>query len=380
MNREAAIRVWPLGLLMAACVSAGAADAVLVIGVGAVRHAIRGPVSAADADRPRWESRVHAGARRDAEEVFRRLVPATRLAPGLYAHSPRWYDTGSAEWDAAVLLTDGVTDNAALPVASQLLWESRRLGQEVGPRDRFMIFAAAPGHVEGWDTWIFGRLGQRLDLRALVEDLPPGPGERTLIARIYPPAGDGPPHTLAALDSGRADALRNWAGATRARTDPLQPATAPPTLLPGLGDRLVSISPSRTARLCTQLAEHAPPMHGLALFDLGQALEPSTQRLEFDLQVREIPIFRTLRRPGPLFTIVEVETDEQIGTRHEFDRASLTRRLTEAGVARDSADAIAGRIAAGVAADFRDALPRPEATYQIAYERAREAVTVVYDD
>lgn len=355
---------------------ANAQDTAVVVGIGAVRM----PTEATEAGAAEWESRLFPEARTEAEDVFRRLIPATRFTPDLYAHTPHWRETGSRQWEAALLLTERVTDNAAIPVVSHLIWEFRRMGQALRPRDRLVLYLAAPGSPQAWDTWIYGRLGKRVNLRTLIGELPMGSGSRILVVRVHSADSSERVGTLLALDAGTADAVRAWQSTGRGQADAGEVVTVPIRLLPGLDQRLQSMSPTRALRFCEALDGATQPHGGLEMWDLGETLEPVPHRVEADLDVREIPVFRTVRRPGPLFTIIEEETDEQIGTRYEMDREALELLLTNAGIAGASARRIAIRIRTGLADSFRETLDEPEADYEIAYDKVGGRCTVVYDD
>ena len=195
-----------LALLLLGTAPARGADAALVVGIGVTSF----PAQAGDgAEHPQWRMVEHREAREEAERAFRELVRAAAAGP-LYSVGPLWYDDGPGQFNPAVLLTDGTTDNRAIPTAAALRTFSRRAFAGLGPADEGVVFLAGLGRDQGPDAHLVGRRGAPVALSELSALLfaRRENGRRVLVARLY--REEAGPVTLYAGDPASARALRAW--------------------------------------------------------------------------------------------------------------------------------------------------------------------------
>ncbi|MEM7393504.1 MAG: hypothetical protein AAF492_14255 [Verrucomicrobiota bacterium] len=349
----------------------------LVVGIGSVREA----AEASSGEVPQWDRIERLDARRDAESAFRELVPTALRKPHLYGHDSRWFGKRSADFKPAILLTDGFTDNAKVPVAPLLFKESRSLAPLPSPSDDAVIFLSGIGTAAGWDSVIYDRLKRSMPLTTFAEALPdrPSRGRRILVARIYSEE-DEPPTTLFAADPDSLADLRRWFDAAQRQVERGRTASSPGRLLPALPLHRPALTPLRMRRLGERLRAAPITRNGLQLLDLGQAMEPVGQEIQLDPGLREVKIFVKVRRPGPFFTIIEEDSDVLDRIDRSINRVSVIQTLTSGGLAPTTARNLMERIEAQIAASFELAQTVNGVTYQIRFEKELNRVTVNYRD
>ena len=373
------LHTWHVALLcmvLPATVPAG--DVALIVGIGAVRVAAR----EGQADPPTWNLLSQPAARRDAEAAFRRLMPKAARELSLYSHSPRWFGDGPATFDSAVLITDGVTDNTYIPLSTLLISESRRLAQDVGPNDDYLMFLSGVGEVAGWESSIRDRLHQAVGLQVLADALPPAGerGRRVLVLRLYPEKGSQSPVTLLVADPGSMDRLRGWVEAAARKVSRGLPADQPDRLMPALPPRWAALTSLRLQRMQARLARPGSLRNGLELIDSGQAMEPAEQEVNLAIAVTEKRIYRKITRPGPLFTILEEDSDVVDRIEWRIDPDVVVRGLTDGDITVSAAREVVKMLAGRVGSSFRNTILHNGVAYQMMYDHSRKALQVRYLD
>ena len=323
----------------------------ICIGIGAAR--IPG-------DEFPWQSRLCPPARADAEAAFRELVPGAASEQHLYSYPIRWAGPG-------VLLTDGVTDNRSIPVTTRILRECSELVKSGG--EGMVVWMAGIGEIDGPESWLYDRMGNVLPIASVLNEVP-DETECRVIVRAYADGGGSPAHTLYYCDAESAAALLEWAEAGGRDRG----------ILPGLSWLLETITPIRRDRLRDQLGRTGERDGGRTWLDLGQSLERSKQVVALAVDMRERPVFRTKRRPGPFFTIVEEETDEVIGTKIQVNTPRLSKELGQKRLLAAAVDEVVERVEAGAAASFDAEFEVGPNTYTMVYDREAREVEVRYLD
>lgn len=374
MNHSSALcRRLAAAWVVAVPVAVAAQSAALVVGIGAARQ----PVDSAT-----WTSDIRRSARVDAETAFRELVPAARSETHLYSRPPRWEGGAGSQFDVATLLTDGVTDNQAIPTGPRIRQACSELTSRVDPNDDCMLFLTGIGEVNGMETWVYDRLGATIVLSSvLASAFPPGAaGRRIAVVRVYGAIDQPAAQTLYLADPATADRFEAWlATAERniAAGDPPPDAT---DFMPGLGDLMATVTPIRIQRLRDRVRAASSTVGPWVIRDLGRDLERADQEIRAGVAVAERPVFKKVRRPGPLFTIVEVETDIQIGVETTVDSTGLARKLADRQLAAPAIDRILGALEARAANSFDEDLMVGRVQYNLRYDRTVGEVRIAYRD
>ena len=352
----------------------GAADsAALVVGIGAARLG---------AEAATWEARWCPPARAEAEAAFRALVADARDEANLYSQAARWFNSARDGLNPAVLLTDGVTDNLAVPNRDRVLLECRSLARSVSDSDDYVLFLAGIGKSEGIDSWVYGRTGRPLRLRELLGAAPAaaGSGRRVLVARVYPVSGNPPGHTVYAADARTAEEFRAWlerAGRCAAEAKRVPEAGR---VAPGLAGLLRSAAPVRMQRIRDRVRAGAATVDGWEVLDLGRAVDSRPQEVRILLDVRESPIYEKRRKQGPFFTILEVETDKQIGVSTVADVDRMAAALAREQIASPLIAAVRERLQRDAAAAFEELVTLGGTDYRLVYNRPDTELRIYYND
>ena len=354
-------------------VSVAANSAALVVGIGAARQPV---------DSETWISDVSRSARVDAETAFRELVPNARSETHLYSRPPRWDVGVRSGFDVATLLTDGVTDNRAIPTKPRILQECSELAGRVSADGDYVLFLSGIGEADGMQTWIYDRLGARVSLASMLESaFPPGAaGRRIVVARVYGTEDEPVAQTLYLADPATADRFQAWLAAAdrNIAAGNLPPGTS--DFMPGLGDLMATVTPIRLQRLRDRIGAALSTDGPWVIMELGSDLERANQEIRTSVDVEERPVFRKVRRPGPLFTIVEVETDIQIGVETTVDSTALAQELTDRRLASPAIEQILDVLRARAANSFDENLMVGRVQYNLRYDRAVGEVRIAYRD
>ena len=370
--------LWVAVLCMALPGTGSADDVALVVGIGAVRSA----GNDAEVDLPQWTLLAQPAARRDAEAAFRELAPDSRNEPSMYTHSPRWFGNQASAFNPAVLMTDGVTDNAYIPVATLIVSESRRLAQKVGADDDYLVFLSGIGRAAGWQSHLWDRLHQPVGLAALTEALPTftGKGRRIVVMRLYPEVGAAPPVTMVAADPESVRQLRGWLEAASRRLARGLPAASPGRILPALPVQCQALTPLRLQRIHAGLSRPDAVRNGLELLDLGAAMEPVAQEVNLEVGVTEKRIYQKVRRPGPFFTIIEEDSDVLDRIEWRIDPDVVVRGLTDEGIVIPAARELVEALAGQAGHSFRKTVMHNGVAYQLMFDQSIKIMQVSYFD
>jgi hypothetical protein len=376
--KTAAPAVW---LTFLFCVYAPAADVALVAGIGNVRYALP-EEGAEDSEMPRWGTWSRPEARMHAESVFRVLVPDAQREPHLYTRSPRWYNPLSSGYQPAVLFTDGIADNDYIPLAPLLMNETRQLGSRVKRDDDVLFFFSGFGRADGWNSTLYDRFREPMALEDLVSGLPPASGKarRLFCLRLFPPGSKEPPTTLLAGDGTSLDAIRRWTQDAERKITAGRPANAPGTIFPALPPRRDALTPVRLQRI-RQALDGTPLLRGnLELMDLEQVLDSRLQAFEVQVVVTEKKIFKKIRRPGPLFTIIEEETDELLRMDRNINREEIQQRLDQQQIPTPTARGLVALLEIGSSASFKKTVTFNGVTYQLDFSQSTGLLNISYQD
>lgn len=370
----------PILLLAAA---APADDAAFVAGLGATSFQLDPGGEADGQEHPALRTVEHRAAREDAEQAFRDLVRAAAAGP-LYAVGPIWYDNGPGQFNPAVLLTDGTTDNRAIPTVPVLRQMGERAFEDLRPRDDAVAFLAGPGESNGTASWIYGRRGARFYVDEVARRIFAGrpTGTRVLVVRVYPADEDGAPSTLYLADPETTDRLRTWCAAAEERRLAHLEVPPPGRLFPGLSRSLSRAASTRLARVREPLQAASVNDEGLVVIDFKDAADPREQRVEVPVELTEETLFETnrVRRPGPLFTIVEEEIIKAVGTTTSIDATALEGDLAAHRLHPSSARGIADQVRRGAGRSFTSTNLVGGTDYVVAFNRDQRMVAVVYSD
>ena len=360
-----------------------AADAALVVGVGTTSFPAKGTNGVAGTEHPAWRIVEHHAAREEAEQAFRELVRAAAAGP-LYSVGALWYDDGPGQFSPAVLLTDGTTDNRAIPSVPVLRRMGGRAFETLQPRDDAVVFLAGLGEAHGRASWIYGRRGGVFPVEDLAARLfdEPSSGLRILVARLYPAEGERTPATLLLADPRSAARLRAWSQDAADRALKGEAVAPPGRLFPGWSRSLAAAAPTRLARVRDVLREAPEEDQGLVVIDLGTAADRQQQRVDIPVDLRDETLYQTnrVRRPGPLFTIVEEEFIEPVGTRTTIDAAAFEKALISNLIPAPAARTLAETVRSRVPASF-DSTNRVGATdFQLTFDHGQRRAVIVYFD
>jgi hypothetical protein len=356
-------------------------DVALVIGIGDVRYE-KSPATEASDFVPVWGRIVRPDARHHAEAAFRELVPAALREPYLYARAPRWHAETFNGFKPAVLLTDGFTDNAYLPVASRIISEVKRLAQDVAQNDDFVFFASGIGEAAGWDSTLYDRFHKPIKLSSLVNLVPPrgGRGRRLLLVRIYPEAVDVRPTTLMLADEASFEQLGRWFQTAQRQVDKGKPASTPNRIFPGMPIQRTSLTPIRMKRLGERLVQKGDLREGLTLLDFGQVMEPVKQQVQLVVKVGERKIFKKIRRAGPLFTIIEEDSDELDRIDRTIDRLDILEQLSRAVISSSASRGVIEELEESLADSFERTMTFGGVGYQLKFDKPAGMLQITYED
>lgn len=369
----AVCRTLAVAWTVAAAVSVEANSAALVVGIGAARQPVESET---------WTSDISRSARVDAESAFRELVPDARSETHLYSRPAQWHSGARSGFDVATLLTDGVTDNQAIPTKPRILQACAELTSRVSLSGDYVLFVSGIGEANGMRTWVYDRLGTRVSLASMLETAypPDAAGRRIVVVRVYGVDDRAVARTLYLADPDSAERFQAWlAAADRNIADgALPPATA--AFMPGLGDLMATVTPIRLQRVRDRIGAALSTVGPWVIMDLGYDLERADQEIRAGVDVEERPVFRKVRRPGPLFTIVEVETDIQIGVETTVESTVLAQELADHDLAAPVITQILDVLQARAANSFDENLMVGRVQYNLRYDRAVGEVRIAYRD
>jgi hypothetical protein len=373
--------------MLVAAAGVNAEPVALVVGIGATREP--SPADPAPADgatvvqASRWRIRRCPAARKAAEEAFRELTPEARNAVSLYAHRPVWEDV-VAPFRVSVLLTDGINDNRFVPSARVVAVQSRLLRSRAGAADDVVIFLSGMGEAEGVDSWVFDRLGGRIPVRRLLDvwEWADAAARRVCLMQIHSPSCAGPPRTLWISDRSSVQLLSKWTSRAvqqAVRREPVEPAG---DRLPGLSGAVDHATPPRLNRLlaCVQQAREEGPARWVV--DLTEGIERQEQVVQVQVDRRVEPVYRvdTVRKPGPLFTILEEEVKTQIGVRTVVARDALNADMGAARLKPAAAEAIAGVLSGSPERSFDEVVKSGGVGYDMVFDASTGRLTITYLD
>jgi hypothetical protein len=371
-NRQTVLSV---GLLVVSLwpVIAAAESSALVVGIGATRLG-----SAPET----WNLRWCPVARQEAENAFRALVRDARDESHFYSHPTRWFDARPDGFNPAVLLTDGATYNLAIPVRERVLLECRNLAHGVGKDDDCIIFLAGLGEYDGIHSWVYDRTGERLSIRDLLTEIPltQGTGRRAVVARVFSGDGEVVGNTLYLADGRTAGQFREWLDRAGSRAGNAETAPDAGRLAPGMSSLLRAATPARMGRIRDRVNSGAGREGAWELVDFGAAVDSRPQEARIAVHITEVPVYEKKRKQGPLFTILLVETDKQIGVETTADAEKLGEDLLAHQLAAPVIAAVKAMLQGDVAESFEKAITMGETEYHLGYRREEGQLTIRYDD
>jgi hypothetical protein len=145
---------------------------------------------------------------------------------------------------------------------------------------------------------------------------------------------------------------------------------------------LGSAAATRLARVRDILPDADANRKEVVVIDFGSAVDSREQRFEVPVELREETLFETnrVRRPGPLFTIVEEEIIKEVGTTTTLDADALATELTAHQLPGASARGLADVVRRRAAASFTSTHRMGATDYVVAFDRDRSRLAVVYSD
>jgi hypothetical protein len=356
---------------------ASADSAALILGIGASR-------SKADAleEAPAWTIRACPQARLDAEDAFREMISLARDETHLYSYPIRWNGARRDRVDTAILLTDGVTDNRSIPVDTRVQVELRNLVRGLSRPDDFVLWVSGIGSADGIKSWIHDRIGNTLSISTLLATLP-SPAEnarRICIVRIYGEEPDPAGHMLFFADPRSVADFLNWLNEANLLAMNSKSPGRTESFAPGLSGLLANMTPRRLQRAIERSHLQSTPFGSLQMIDFGVALERSLQVVEIPVVSQISPIYRKEQKAGPLFTILEVETDEKIGEETLVDFDALRVELAKWDLSESVIRRIEKRIRKKYGNSFKEEFTEAKISYQLEYDRMGRKIHLSYLD
>jgi len=370
----------PLALLVLLCFLPSpcfADSAALVLGVGASRS-----MTNQTGEIPDWSIRTSPRARVDAEDAFREMISSARGEPHLYSYPIRWNGARKDRVDTAVLLTDGVTDNRSIPVKTRVQVEQRDLVRGLTDADDFILFAAGIGNANGSESWIYDRIGNPLPISTFLDSIPPptGNARRICIVRIYGEEPGEAGHMLYIADPRSVAEFQNWLLNSREPASNARSGDRTESFAPGLSELLANMTPQRLQRAIEHSQPQPTPFESLQGIDFGTSLERSRQVVEIPVVSQILPVYKKEQKAGPLFTIIEVETDIKIGEETIVDFNLLREELAGRNLSRPVTSRIETRVRKKYESSFKEEFTVAKISYQLEYDRLERKILLSYLD
>ncbi len=352
-------------------------SAALIVGIGVIRSKTDDIGGEAG-----WTSRACPRARGDAEEAFREMISSARGERHLYSYPIRWNGARRDRINTAVFLTDGVTDNRSIPVETRIQVEQRNLVRGVTGSDDFILYAAGIGGSDGSDSWIYDRIGNTIFISRLLDAFP-SPAEnarRICIVRIYGDEPDPTAHMLFFADSRSITKFLSWLNEAKDSAMNAKNPNRTESFAPGLSGLLANITPARLQRAILRFKPQSSPFGSLMLINFGNSLERLQQRVEIPIVSQISPVYKKERRAGPLFTIIEDETDIKVGEETIVDYDALRVELAKQKLSQTVTSRIETRIRKKVAHSFKEEFTVAKISYQLEYQRTERRILLSYLD